>query len=230
MMEMVSKSRLGAAEIAGILRRQIGLGELPAKERLPAERHLATTYGVSRGTIRAALTRLADDGLVEIRSGSGTYVIFDQETGTNPAIANARPLELMDARFALEPHICRLAVLHARSNDLSQAADLLRSMEESVEDPVAFSLSDTAFHTLLVEITGNGLLIWMMSQISSVRNQDQWSRMRRMTLNGATIRHYNHQHRRIFEAIRAREPELAASIMKEHLETARTTLTRAAAT
>ena len=224
------QKRLGSSEISGLLRREIGTGVLVAKERLPPERLLAKTYGVARGTVREALNQLADEGLVEIRPGSGTFVTIDAKENTNPVIENARPLELIDARFALEPHICRLAVLHASQQDFDQAEEILATMEASLADPITFAVADTTFHTLLAETTGNGLLIWIIFQINSVRNQEQWSRMRHLTLNETTIARYNTQHRQILNAIRTREPERAATLMKEHLETARLSLTRAAAT
>ena len=60
--------------------------------------------------------------------------------------------------------------------------------------------------------------------------QPDWVRMRRITLGPGIISQYNRQHRAIVDAIRNREPEAAAERMKEHLETARLSLTRAAAT
>ena len=68
----------------------------------------------------------------------------------------------------------------------------------------------------------------MIEQITSVRNQDEWSRMRHLTLNEQIIKEYNKQHRRILNAINAREPENAASMMREHLQTARLSLTQTA--
>ena len=220
----------GSAEIAGLLRQNIRQGRLISQERLPAERILAETYAVARGTVREALNQLANDGLVEIRRGSGTYVLANITYATNPVVENATPLELIDARFALEPHICRLAVLNARNQDLENAEDLVMQMENCLEEPIRFSVLDTAFHTLLAETTGNTLLIWIVAQINGVRNQDQWARMRQLTLNVTTIAEYNAHHREVFEAIRNREPERAATIMKQHLEAARLSLTRAAST
>jgi len=220
----------GSAEIAGLLRQDIRRGKLLSQERLPAERILAETYAVARGTVREALNQLERDGLVEIRRGSGTYVLPSDANTSNPAVENATPLELIDARFALEPHICRLAVLHARSQDLEKAEELLAGMQACRNEPARFSVLDTAFHTLLAETTGNRLLIWVVAQINGVRNQDQWARMRQLTLNATTIATYNSHHRKVFEAIRRREPEQAAAIMKQHLETARLSLTRAAST
>ncbi|MEM7302765.1 MAG: FadR/GntR family transcriptional regulator [Pseudomonadota bacterium] len=224
------KSRRGAAEIASILRGEIERGRYTRNERFPAERVLSEEFDVARGTVREALSQLANEGLVEIRRGSGAYVLQGGWATSNSAITEARPLELMDARFALEPHVCRLAVLHARQRDFERAEQLLMTMEESVHDQQAFSEADSKFHNLLVEATGNGLLMWIVEQISSVRHQEQWSRMLRVTLDEKTIMLYNSQHRQILNAIRTREPERAALLMKEHLETARLTLTRTAST
>ena len=70
----------------------------------------------------------------------------------------------------------------------------------------------------------------MLDQITSARSHDDWTRMRHLTLNQNMIEQYNVQHSRLLAALRAREPERAANIMKEHLETARLSMTRAAET
>jgi GntR family uxuAB operon transcriptional repressor len=229
-MERPKRKRPGSADVATLLRREITGGTLQPRDRLPPERVLAERYGVARGTVREALTRLARDGMVEIKPGSGTYVVYEGQERANSIIQHARPLELIDARFALEPHICRLAVLHAQPKDFERAEALLAEMEASVQDPARFSDADTEFHTLLAEATGNSLIIWILSEVSAVRNQEQWSHMRALTLSPEVIRNYNAQHRGIVDAIRSREPERAATLMKAHLETARLSLTRAAAT
>ena len=230
MIQKQTKTRIGSAEVAADVRQKILAEELSQHERLPSERLLSENYKVSRGTIREALVRLEREGLVEIRPGSGTYVVYTATDHTVSAIEHARPLELVDARFALEPHICRLAVLNAGSGDFAELDRLLIKMEASSDDPLAFGEADTAFHATLAKSTGNNLLIWIISQINSVRKLDEWGRMRQLTLSGEIIQNYNRQHRMIVDAIRAREPEQAASLMKEHLEIARLSLTRAADT
>ncbi len=228
-MRMDTLSGMGAAEIAAELRREILNGGLPRHLRLPAERRMAEAHGVARNTVREALARLAEEGFVDIRPGSGTYVVFQTESpSTSKAIEQAGPLELMDARFALEPHICRLCVLHGRRVRFDSLDSLCARMEAALQDPVAFSEADTEFHRTLAETTGNGLLSWIIGQINSVRSQDEWTLMRQLTLNEEMIEQYNLQHRQILDAIRKREPERAATLMTEHLETARLSLTRAA--
>lgn len=222
--------RVGAPDIAALIRREIAKGALQLNDRLPAERRMAQEYGVARGTVREALTRLEEEGYVEIRAGSGTYVVYKPEEFASAAIENANPLELMDARFALEPHICRLSVMHGRRSNFQKLEELCDRMDASVNDPVAWAEADTEFHTNLAECTSNGLLTWVVQQINSVRREDEWTRMRHLTLDEKMITEYNAQHRQIVNAIKTREPERAANKMKEHLETARLSLTRAAET
>ena len=99
------KRKLGASDIAGMIRREISNGNLQLHDRLPPERQLAEAYNVARGTIREALMQLMDSEWVTIRPGSGTYVTYQAEFSGSTPIQSANPLELMDARFALEPHI-----------------------------------------------------------------------------------------------------------------------------
>ena len=220
----------GAHGIAALIRQEISNGNLQRNDRLPPERELAESHSVARGTVRRALIRLEREGFVTIRPGSGTYVVKKSEPEKVGAIEQATPLELIDARFALEPHICRLAVLNGKSDDFKQLDSLCKTMEASIGDPMEFSEADSKFHRALADCTRNGLLIWIIDQIASVRSLDEWTRMRRLTLNSRTIATYNLQHRQILNAIRSREPERAANIMKDHLETARLSLTRASET
>ncbi|MEM8755264.1 MAG: FadR/GntR family transcriptional regulator [Pseudomonadota bacterium] len=226
---MERAAKLGSAELAARLKRAILGGEFMQNERMASERSMAERHGVSRGTVREALNRLSRDGLVEIRRGSGAYVVHAPQDVAGLPIESARPLELMDARFALEPHICRLCVLQAGKPEFEDLERLLARMEAAEEDPLAFAEADSEFHAALARASGNRLLMGILSQINSVRGFDEWRRMRNLTLNRPVIARYNAQHRQIVNAIRAREPERAAALMKEHLETARLSLTRAAA-
>ena len=229
-MESVRRKRMDAVGVFSALRSRIEDGQLRPHDRLPAERELAGQYSVSRGTVRRALAELVAFGLVDVRPGSGAYVAGGGGNSAAPSLENVRPLELIDVRFALEPHICRLAVLNAVKTDFDELEELLTAMESEAQDASAFAGHDTMFHAKLAEITGNQLLMWLSAQANSVRGHPEWTRMRRLTLEPGIISNYNRQHRAIVEAIRARDPEPAAQNMKDHLETARLSLTRASAT
>ena len=221
-------SRRNAAEIASEVRHSIESGAYRRHERLPASRQMAETFGVARNTLRDALYQLEKEGLLETRPGSGTYVTATDQEALPEVVGGATPLELIDARFALEPHICRLCVLHGRREDFETLEGLCETMEAATRDAAAFAEADTAFHRALANATRNSLLIWLIRQINTVRSLDEWMRMRHLTLDEGIIAQYNLQHREILNALRSREPERAAVKMKVHLETARLSLTRAA--
>lgn len=223
-------SKRGAAEIARELREAVESGRFQRHERLPASRQLAEEMGVARNTLRDALYQLEKEGLLETRPGSGTYVRVAGPQEVPKPMEEAAPLELIDARFALEPHICRLCVLHGRREDIEALEQLCQMMEASTDDPARFAEADTEFHKTLALTTRNNLLIWLIGKINTVRSLGEWTRMRQLTLDSSIIVQYNAQHREIVNAIRAREPERAAAKMKEHLEVARLSLTRAADT
>lgn len=217
-------TRAHAGDVASTLRRQIITGFYTVHDKLPSERHLADQMNISRGTLREALRQLEQTGLVERRAGSGTYVTYHKHEQPLSVVETARPIELMDARFALEPHIARLAVLHANEQDLAKIEQTLNIMEKAGGDVVIFAQGDEAFHLALAHSTQNTLLIWMMEQVSTVRSHAQWAHMRTLTLSDSMISLYNQQHRSILEAIRKRQPEEAAQLVKKHLEEARKSL------
>ena len=215
--------KVGAGDIAIHVRRQIIGGELLHGERLPPERAFADQFGVSRGTVRDALRRLEEEGFVEKRPGSGTYVTFtDADTGS--IAQSTSPIELVDTRYALEPQIVRFAVLNATDQALGKAERALDMMAYSVNDADGFSVGDEAFHLALAECTRNAMLIWITKRVSEVRKNAEWARMRQLTLSADMIRRYNVQHREIFEAIRRRDAERGARVMQMHLELARRSL------
>lgn len=217
---------MNAHDVVIDLRQKITSAQYPADARLPAERALAGEYGVARGTVREALKYLEKQGLVETRAGSGTYVT-DLGTRRIPAvIETTRPLELVDARFAIEPHMVRLAVLHATEQDLVQTETILDQIESNT-DFKAFADLDEKFHLSLADAAHNPMIRWMMEQCHQVRSHAQWSRMRTLTLTPAIIAKYHRQHRAIVDAIRARDADAATRAMREHLDTARRSLVEA---
>ena len=221
---------MGASEISIKIRSEILEGGIGFNEKLPSERLLADFYGVSRGTIRSALKNLAKQSYIVVKPSSGAFISFERSKAIVSPVENANPLELIDARFAIEPHICRLAILHGKREHFEKLSGFTILMEKNPEHMQEFAIADTNFHKTLAESTGNNLLIWIISQITSARSLPEWTKARNLTLNKEIVNLYNSQHRNILNSIIAREPELAASAMKEHLETARLSLTRASGT
>jgi DNA-binding FadR family transcriptional regulator len=102
-------------QIADQIRGLIKTGEFPAGSRLPPERDLARQLGVSRPSVREALIALEVEGMVEVRIGSGIYVLASTATlPANGPDAAAGPFELLRARYVIESECAALAAKSAK--------------------------------------------------------------------------------------------------------------------
>ncbi len=204
-------------QVATQLRNRILEGQYAHDERLPAERHLADEFGVSRGTIRSVLQILEDQHLVNRQVGSGTYVSHRELTNQQEISSITSPLEMVEVRIALEPQIVRLAIANASHRDLEELRKALRQCEDCGGDAEKFARADTAFHMALAHCSKNKLLHWVYERISEVRRFAQWRSMKAKLLTPERINAYNLQHHAIYEAIAARHTSEAVSIIKKHL-------------
>ena len=218
-MDKGGKTRLGATtgSVVSQLRNMILDGHYSHEERLPAERNLAEEFEVSRGTIRTALQNLEQQNLVTRKIGSGTYVTH-RELGNQHDISSiTSPLEMVEVRIAIEPQMVRLAITNASHRDLEELHKVLRQCEECGGDAEIFARADTAFHMALAQCSKNKLMYWVYERISEVRRYSQWRTMKTRLLTSDRINYYNGQHRALYEAIAARDANVAVGVIKDHL-------------
>lgn len=213
-----------AFTIASELRRAIIDGVYAYRDRLPPERLLAQRFGAARGTVRAALAHLEETRMLTREPGRGAFVRYRSPPAHDDIAERTSPLELIDVRIAVEPDMARLAVRHANAQDLKRMAEALKRVEGSRGDPEIFSRGDEAFHLCLAECTRNPLMLWLYRHINEVRRHAQWNVRKDKILTPEAIDGYNRQHRDLYDAIVARDPEAAAQILIEHLTQARTDL------
>ena len=214
----------GSAGIAAQLRHSILEGVYGFSDRLPAERQLAETFNVSRGTIREALRRLEELGMVTREIGSGTFVTY-REFAEQAAIADVTsPLELIDVRFGIEPQMVRLAISNATAIDIERLHKALARVESTQNNPENFTLADSEFHLSLAECPRNRLMVWLYQLINETRTHSQWVSMKDRILTSERIAKYNAQHRQLYNAIASRDIDTALATIYEHLDRARTDL------
>src|SRR6516225_9265212 len=115
-------------QIADQIRTLIRSREFPAGSRLPPERDLARQLGVSRPSVREALIALEVEGLVEVRIGSGIYVLGNGHEGDEVEAASG-PFELLRARWVIEGECAALAAKSAKKAQIvaiEEALDLMQ--------------------------------------------------------------------------------------------------------
>ena len=172
--------------------------------------------GISRSTLRQALTALSESGqLHALRGrGGGTFVAYPQRPAAPPsAELVGRWREVCDSRLAVEAGICVLAAERASEEALAALEALVATMEAQVVDFGAFRRSDVLFHLGLAESTGNQQLVATMTA-----TQGEMTHLISLIAHPpAVLRSSNEQHRRLIRALRARDGGAAANVIAEQV-------------
>jgi DNA-binding FadR family transcriptional regulator len=210
------RSQTAFEETVDRLGTAIKLGLLAPGMRLPAERELCAMLGISRSTLRQALTALAESGqLHALRGrGGGTFVAHPQRPAAPPSPELVgRWREVCDSRLAIEAGICVLAAERANEEALDALEALVATMEAQVDDFGAFRRSDVLFHLGLAESTGNQQLVATMTA-----TQGEMTHLISLIAHPpAVLRSSNEQHRRLVRALRARDGGAAATVMADQV-------------
>jgi GntR family transcriptional repressor for pyruvate dehydrogenase complex len=205
-------------EVAERLRDFIDVHQLKAGDRLMSERDLALRLGVSRTSVRQALTVLRTIGLVDMRHGDGVYLVRSPDdvipTLAHELLAQYERLPaIMEVREALETQNARLAARRRTDADLNHMCAALAEMEVAIERGDDGAVADGRFHAAITRAAHNELLGELMDQLSEPINHTRRASLAR---RGRPIRSLA-AHRLIAEAIGAGDEDLAARRMREHL-------------
>lgn len=205
-------------------------GKIRLGDRLPGERTLAETYGISRPSVREASRILDAMGVLRSAVGSGptagAIVISDPSAGLSSAlrlhVASSRlPVkDIVQTRVLLEIWSAQAAAARtdAKEEELEQASQLLQAMDDPSIDRATFHELDARFHVVLSSFAGNTVVATMMESLSgsiigyvkaAMNAMDDWPDVL------STLRT---QHHGVFDAVQAHDGELAARLLREHIE------------
>ena len=195
----------------------IRLGLLEPGARLPPERDLCSQLGISRSTLRQALTALVQSGHLHAVRGrrGGTFVAERVPPSAPPSHEEIEGWrEVCDSRLATELGVAVLACRRAAPDALEPLEALVDVMQSRLEDFPAYRHADVRLHVGLAETTGSLALVSAMTEAQGAV--------------GALIDHIAHppevlassnlQHRQLLAAVRAGDVERAARVVTEHLE------------
>lgn len=155
------KSKLLAEQIEDRIFQMILDEPLAVGDKLPNEFALADRFDVGRSTIREAVNRLTSRGVLEVRRGSGTYVVSTTPADLDPLGLRdvedkvALALDLVNVRLILEPGIAEMAAANATPEDLGQLRLLCDRVERKILANEYYIEDDIAFHTCIAACSKN---------------------------------------------------------------------------
>jgi len=207
------------------LRTMISDGSFPAGGALPPQRDLAQQLGVSRASLREAVSILGTLGLLSIEQGRGTFVVgFGEGSGAAPPDGSWRfaaryaPEEVFQFRLIAESHAVQLAAMNHSAGELAELEGTLDRFRLATRqlDLDAYTQADFDFHQLIIRFSRNRLLADMHRGFAGVLLEAQrLPQVRRDALWEPVL-----EHERIIEALRRNDPEGARYYMRQHLSRA----------
>lgn len=206
-------------QIAHKLATAIAAGEYQLGQRLPSERELAQSFGVSRPTVREAIIALELDGLVEVRLGSGVYVKNRQPPGGQEQAKDIGPFELLEARHAIEGEACALAALRIDDAQLAQLSGLIAEMRnDNRQNEILMSEeADRRFHELIAASTQNSGIIVAVQMLWDARARSPQSHLMDDKSRARGLKPPIDEHAAIVRALKKRDPEAARAAMHKHI-------------
>lgn len=194
-------------------------------DRLPPERELCATLGVSRAELRKSLLVLEAEGSLARQVGRGTFLAkktsMRTANSTEKTVADLAertgPREAMVARLAMEPELARLAAFNASPRQLRDLRQLADNMRTAPSWPI-YEEMDARFHDTLAEATGNSLLHELHKILNGVRFVVVWRRLNPAEEAPASDYHSFAEHEAIISALENRSGDDAYNAMHSHLQ------------
>jgi GntR family transcriptional repressor for pyruvate dehydrogenase complex len=206
------------------IRSLIENGTLQPGDKIPSEREFARSLNISRASLRTGIGYLAAMGVMKVRHGVGTFVAdgppeFGKASfSLMGALHGFQSWQMFEARLILESNLAALAAERGKEEHHTALAEEVAEIFASVDSPTDFLIHDILFHRILSQASGNPILAALMETITSAL----YDKRRKTVERSIDLRESAEMHRRIFRAIRARDPVEARRLMEQHLRMAQT--------
>ena len=220
---MRAKSEKAYEKVIEHIKNEIWQGALKRGERLPPERELAETLGVSRNSVREAIRTLGLMGFVSSTQGAGNFVTCDIEQNLRESLhmmvllGETNVLQISQLRRGLESENARLAAGRIPPRQAARMKELAQLMREET-DPQQASRYDQEFHSLLCEASGNRLIRSLFGAMLSTFNEFISTMYMRIVGDPGQAEALHDAHQRLAEALAAHDAEAAAAAAASHFE------------
>ncbi len=214
--EAIASQRL-FERVAEQISRLIAAEEFRKGDRLPPERDLAKQLKVSRPVVREAMIALELAGLVEVRSGAGTYVKSVTRTPVRLFGNGPSPFELLAARRLVEGEVAALAASMATASDIGALRGLNDEIRRETESGLTGVEPDRHFHRRLAESTRNSVLTELVGQLWEGMTGPILNRLHELTNRPGKHRTNIADHEAIVAAVERGDPDAARRTMAAHV-------------
>jgi GntR family transcriptional repressor for pyruvate dehydrogenase complex len=213
-------------EIVRQIQALVAQGQLKPGDRLMTERELAEQFGVSRVTVRQAMSVLQAMGLIESKVGNGTFARSGQVPTVTVLASVLNPsrsslLEQLELRRLIEPEVARLAATRATPGHLRDMARFIEAQERRLEEGRPFVEEDSAFHMAIARSAGNHLLVRMMESIHELLRESREHSLRTRAGMARSLE----GHRRVIDAVRRGDASGAQRAMLRHVREVESSIT-----
>jgi GntR family transcriptional repressor for pyruvate dehydrogenase complex len=197
----------------------VASGTYTRGQRLPAERTLCLKFGVSRGTLRKALAKLAELRVVSVRPNSGIYVENPSPEGMPrtllpPEFESASLGDIIEARKAIELAAVDQACARLSKSDVQALESLLGRMKANVDDLAQFLQADMEFHQQMVRASGNVVLV---TAFLAIYEYHRFSSVFTSQHEGEEESACEY-HKKLLAALERKDAPRARRILKQHLD------------
>jgi GntR family transcriptional repressor for pyruvate dehydrogenase complex len=203
-------------ELARKLFDELAAGKYAVGDRLPTEREFCAEYNVSRPTVREAMIALEVQGLLEVRVGSGAYVLRLPGKDDSPGF-NVTAFELTEARLLFEGEAAALAAANITDSELDQLDALVTRIGADNHGAEISEEADREFHLLIAASTGNVAVARSIEELWRMRASSPECVLLHEKARSANVKPVADEHKKIVEALRTRDPGKARTAMRAHL-------------
>ncbi len=217
------RPRLSTAVVEDLVN-AIVMGTYPIGTALPPENMLCDMYDVSRTVVREATTALTEKGLVVSQQGRGTIVRDNRAWNMLDPMILAALFQgeegqlylnnLSEVRSLLESAMAAKAALNATPESIAELSGQIDKLETLVTMPSAYVHEDLKFHDLIMQMSGDRL---SKAIIDGIQSEALRTHGYSGKLSVAHVRTTQEAHRRVYEAIAAKDADAASEAMHAHI-------------
>lgn len=190
-------------------------GIYPLGSKLPFERELASTLGVSRARIRDANIALEVLGYIELRGRSGAYVA-DSEAIVLKGLTKVTALELTEARALFEAESAALAAPIINQSTILELEKYISIMAGTKDPEITPDDADAAFHKAIAQSTNNKMIIFVIESMWKLRKENTELKRVYLKFCDKDSTHREQEHQAILQALKKRDPVAARAAMRAH--------------